>query len=74
MMTQFFKKWSAALVFAILLHLDIIFLFYVNSYENRTNNIDHGQKLTEDPIIITSIGKDYPPTIAKAHKSSYKHA
>lgn len=64
-MSQFFKKWSAALVFAILLHLGIFFLFYINSYEKRTNNIVNSQEFIEDTI-RTNIEKDYLSTMTQA--------
>ena len=71
MMSQFFKKWSAALVFAILLHLGIFFLFYINSYENRTNNMVNSQEFIEDTTMRTNIEKDYLSTIVTALQKSY---
>lgn len=58
MMTKLFEKWSAALVFAILLHLGVIFLLYINSYENRTNDMEHSRKSTEE-IISTNIENNH---------------
>lgn len=66
-MSQFFKKWSAALVFAILLHLGIFFLFYINSYENRTDNIANSQEFIEDTTMRNNIEKDYLSTMTQAH-------
>lgn len=74
MMTKFFKKWSASLVFAILLHLGIILLFYINSYENRTNNIDHSQEFIEDTAMSTKIEKDYLSTMAQSRVTTLNPA
>ena len=70
MMAQFFKKWSAALVFALLLHLGVFFLFYMNSYENYTNVTDDSQKFTEDIIINTIMSEDDLLPIDKAQVST----
>lgn len=74
MMSQFFKKWSAALVFAILLHLGVFFLFYINSYENRTDNIANSQEFIEDTTIRTNIEKDYLSTMTQAQVTTLNTA
>lgn len=71
MMTQFFKKWSTALVFAILLHLGVFFLFYMNSCENPTNIIDNSQKFTEDIIISTIKREDDLITMNEAQIGTF---
>ncbi len=74
MMSQFFKKWSAALVFAILLHLGVFFLFYINSYENRTDNIANSQEFIEDTTMRTNIEKDYLSTMTQAQVATLNTA
>ena len=66
MMAKFFEKWSAALVFAILLHLGIIFIFYMNWHEDRTDHIEHKQKFIEETTISATVEKPYLPVKTQA--------
>ena len=63
-MIKFREKWSAALVFAILLHLAAFFVFYVNTSKN---NIAHSKKTAANHIVTTSVGDDYPPVETQAY-------
>lgn len=67
-MIKFLEKWSAALVFAILLHLAAFFVFYVNTSKN---NIAHSKKTAANHIVTTSVGDDYPPIETQAYINTF---
>lgn len=67
-MIKFLEKWSAALVFAILLHLAAFFVFYVNTSKN---NIAQSKKTAANHIVTTSVGDDYPPIETQAYINTF---
>lgn len=66
-MIRFREKRSAALVFAILLHLGVFLIFYINAYEYGVNKIAHRNETNADQIITTNISNNYPPVKTQAH-------
>ena len=67
-MIKFREKWSAALVFAILLHLAAFFVFYINTSKN---NIAHSKKTAANHIVTTSVGDDGLPVETQAYISAF---
>lgn len=67
-MIKFREKWSAALVFAILLHLAAFFIFYMNTSKN---NMAHREKAVANYIVTTSMLNDYPSVEAQAHTNIF---
>lgn len=52
-MNKFREKWSAALVFAIFLHLTIFFIFYINSSKHSLDDLANNKKNSSDHITVT---------------------
>lgn len=58
-MFKFREKWLAALALAILLHIGLFFIFYINQSENRLNYSTGGNETNTTQIAVNNLGEDY---------------
>lgn len=58
-MFKFREKWLAALALAILLHIGLFFIFYINQSENRLDYSTDGKKINAAQLAVNNLGKDY---------------
>ena len=57
-MFKFREKWLAALALAILLHIGLFFIFYINQSENRLDYSTDGKKINAAQLAVNNLGKD----------------
>ncbi|WP_352310633.1 hypothetical protein [Psychrobacter sp. W2-37-MNA-CIBAN-0211] len=66
-MNKFREKWSAALVFAIFLHLTIFFIFYINSSKHSLDDLANNKKNSSDHITVTHADNSDSPLKTSAY-------
>lgn len=66
-MNKFREKWSAALAFAIFLHLAIFFTFYINSSKYSSDDLANNQKNSSDHITVTHADNSDSPLKTSAY-------
>lgn len=66
-MNKFREKWSAALAFAIFLHLAIFFTFYINSSKYSSADLANNQKNSSDHITATHTDNSDSPLKTSAY-------